>query len=328
MGKIQDKSFFFIFRLNLENGAIEFLANCKSVTLYSAYLKIDELKKINSKKNITQIIVRWEIRDLCLGVSDLELFQYCIDNNIALYRNTRIHLKTLWNNEKSVFFGSANVTNKGLGEMGNYNYELNGAQGQISFEDILYFNTIINSSENVNETLYKKIKKIVDETILPVIDYPILETKKENIDFFLLSQLPMTYDPDSLYEMEVDGNTSDVDISCAAHDLALYKVSRKMTKKEFNDKLKNEFNSHPFITKFKAAIMNATHNDSNRDGSLQFGAVRNWFAQNTTTVPTPRPFELTDNVQILYKWICYFDTNFTQSIPGAHSQVIKYNRKD
>lgn len=313
---------------NLENGAIEFLNKSKSVTLYSAYLKIDELQRINTKKNINQIIVRWEIRDLCLGVSDLELFQYCLDNNIALYRNTRIHLKTLWDNEKSVFFGSANVTNRGLGEMGTYNYELNGAQDQISLEDILYFNSIINSSEYVSKELYTKIKKIVEETKLPIIDYPILDTKKANIDFLLLSQLPMFKHPKDLYKITDEENISNEELACAAHDLELYKVNLQMTKNDFYKKLEIEFNSHLFITKFKEVVKNSKHKDPDRDGSLQFGAVRTWFAENTTTVPTPRPFELNDYVQILYDWICYFDTNFTQSIPGAHSQVIKYNRKE
>lgn len=309
---------------NLEEGAIAFLKNSKSVTLYSAYLKIAELERINTNKEIKQIIVRWEIKDLCLGVSDLELFQYCIDNNIALYRNTRIHLKTFWDNEKHIFFGSANVTSKGLGEKGQFNFELNGEKDDISFDDILYLNSIINNSEYISQALFTRIKNIVDETILPIIEYPILDTKKDNIDFFLLSQLPMTRHPEDLYKITDDGNTSCQILSCAAHDLILYKVSSQMTKKDFYDTLKIEFNSHSFIVKFKEAIKSSTHRNSERDGSFQFGAVRVWFSENTTTVPTPRPFDLNENVQILYNWICYFDECYSQGIPGGHSQVIKY----
>jgi hypothetical protein len=60
---------------------------------------------------------------------------------------------------------------------------------------------------------------------------------------------------------------------------------------------------------------------------MNFGAVRLWFAENTTTVPTPRPFELSEYIQVLYTWICYFDDEFSWSVPGGHSQVIQYRAR-
>jgi hypothetical protein len=64
---------------NLEKGAIDFISNNESITLFSAYIKLEELKRINNRNNIKQIIVRWEVEDLCKGVSDLELYQYCLE---------------------------------------------------------------------------------------------------------------------------------------------------------------------------------------------------------------------------------------------------------
>ena len=103
---------------NLEEGAISFIKNNDEVTVFSAYLKLDALKRLNENHNIKQIIVRWEVQDLCLGVSDIELYNYCLEHNITLYRNTRIHLKAIWNNKQRVFFGSANITGRGIGEKG------------------------------------------------------------------------------------------------------------------------------------------------------------------------------------------------------------------
>ena len=77
--------------INLEKSVTEFVSSNNSVTLFSAYIKLDELERINISKNIKQIIVRWEIEDLCKKVSDLEIYDYCIDHGIALYRNSRIH---------------------------------------------------------------------------------------------------------------------------------------------------------------------------------------------------------------------------------------------
>ena len=139
--------------INLESKTIEFIENNDSVTLFSAYLKLAELKLINQSKKINRIVVRWEIQDLCLGVSDIELFHYCLENKITLYRNTRIHLKAFWNNAQDVVFGSANVTGRGVGEKGRYNYELNGTIKGVSFNDIAYFNDIILNSEYVTKEL-------------------------------------------------------------------------------------------------------------------------------------------------------------------------------
>ena len=60
---------------------------------------------------------------------------------------------------------------------------------------------------------------------------------------------------------------------------------------------------------------------------MQFGAVRRWFSDNTTTVPTPRSYELSDYIVILYTWICYFDDDFTWDVPGARSEVIYYKKR-
>ena len=275
---------------NLETGAIQFIEQNDTITLFSAYLKLDELKRINTKKNIKQIIERWDEEDICREISDIELYHYCLDEEIALYRNTRIHLKTFWNNNADVLLGSANVTNKGLGENGNYNFELNGIVKDISFEDQSYLNKLILESEYVTEELYNKLKKIKDNTELPTFNFPKLPTPPPTVDYFLINQLPMTSSPDLLYEIYSGNEKDETEMSCASHDLELYRMPKGISKDEFMKHLQHAFNTHPFIVKFKDAVKNSKDDRgrSERDGSMRFGAVRLWFANNTTTVPTPR----------------------------------------
>ena len=83
---------------NLLEGAISFVNNNSEIILFSAYLKLDTLKKLNNSGHIKQIIVRWEVQDLCVGASDIELYHYCLNNKISLFRNTRLHMKAIWNN--------------------------------------------------------------------------------------------------------------------------------------------------------------------------------------------------------------------------------------
>lgn len=309
---------------NLEKGAIDFISNNKSITLFSAYIKLDELKRINFKNSIKQIIVRWEVEDLCKGVSDIELYQYCIENGIALYRNTRLHMKALWNNQDSVLFGSANVTGRGLGEKNNYNYELNGTKESLSLGDIIYFNQVIASSEYVSKELYEKLNEIVENTILPILIFPEIPTIKKEIDYFLLSQLPMSASPDDFYEVAINSEDYDsLEQNCAAHDIAMFGIDLSHEYPTFKLKLKDKFNSHPFIIALKE------HIKAQATQSLRYGSVVEWIQNNTTTVPTPRSWELKQDqiVNILYTWICEFDEKFTWNIPGKRSEVIFYNGK-
>ena len=67
---------------NLLNGVLKFIDDSKSLTLFSAYLQLEQLKKINVQNKISNIVVRWEIKDLCLNVSNIELYDYCDKNKI------------------------------------------------------------------------------------------------------------------------------------------------------------------------------------------------------------------------------------------------------
>lgn len=306
--------------INLESSAIQFVENSESITLFSAYIKVAELERINTSKKINRIIVRWEIQDLCMGSSDLELYYYCLENRIKLFRNTRIHLKAFWDNELSVLFGSANVSSRGLGETGSYNYELNSQTTPISFDDVMYLNRIIEKSEYVSEELFDTISNLVEETSMPTLEFPELVTVKNDIDYFLISQLPMTSNVDMLIEIYKDHSELDFEeMNCVTHDLVLYNIPNDLDDKDLIAHLIEKFNSHPFIIEIKEHIK--------ENGSLNYGRVVRWIQDNTTTVPTPMSWELKKEqlVNTLYDWICYFDDDYYWDRPN-HSQVIFYQK--
>jgi hypothetical protein len=308
---------------NLNSSVKGFINGALEITIFSAYIKLDQLEEYNYKGNIERIVVRWEIEDLIKEVSDFEiLYEYCKQFNIALYRNTRIHLKALWNNENSVLFGSANLTGKGMGERGvNYNYELSGIANPISFEDISYLNYIIQVSELVNESLFIELKNIVDQIELPIIEIPELPTKKKMEDEFLISQLPMTASPKLLLEILTNPNNFSLDEQLkAAHDKALFDVNIEEDPNEVYLQLKERFNYKPIIKKLKTDIMESPRN------SMGYGQVVRWIQENTTSVPTPMSWEIKKELFVnnLYEWICCFDDRFTWDTPN-HSQVIKFN---
>ena len=310
---------------NIKQEAINFIKESETITLFSAYIKLKELELLNKEGNIKIIIVRWEVQDLCVGASDIELYDYCRENDIILFRNTRIHLKVIWDGASSIIFGSANITGRGIGEKGNnYNYELNGIDNNISLDDRLYLESIINNSEIVDDQLYKKLLDKKEEFKKKQIIYPQIETVKKEQDYFLLSQLPMSTTPEVLLDSYFnDTERGDIDIKCMLHDMATFDLNPNQDRGKMIEQLRYNFNSHIFITSIKNTIK-----ESERK-SLNYGRVVHWIIDNTTTVPTPRSWELKreEIVNILYNWICYFDDDFSWSRPN-HSQVIFYKKGD
>lgn len=308
--------------INLFSNVSDFFISEEIVILFSAYIKTDIIRLLNTKNNIKQIIVRWEIEDLVKEVSDIDLYLYCKENNIQLFRNTRIHLKVAWNFDSKLLFGSANYTNKGVGESPNFNYELSGLNETISFSDKIYLNTILKSSSLVDDEYYKQLKELVDNVLVTKITYPELEEKTIETNSFLLSELPMSLSPDDLYDVAVRSEDYDsLEQNCAAHDIALYQIDVFQEYSKFKLELKDKFNSHPFVLALKNNIKTQSLK------SLNYGKVVQWIRENTTTVPTPRSWEIKEQqmVNILYTWICFFDEDYSWNVPGSRSEVIYYN---
>jgi hypothetical protein len=309
--------------INLFESTRKFFETSNSTTIFSAYIKLNQLVELNKCRNVQRIVVRWEIEDIIKGVSDFEeLYDYCRRNNIALLRNTRIHLKAIWDNQNSVLFGSANVTGKGIGEKGNnFNYELAGLANPISFDDISYLNFIIQESELVTENLFLEIKNIIDFIELPTFDFPELPTVKKIEDDFLISQLPMTGSPQLLLEILQKPNNFTLDEQLkASHDSAVFSVNIELGLETSMELLKEMFNQKPIIQRLKTAIIKDERN------SMGYGTVVRWIQANTTTVPTPMSWEIKKEqfVNNLYVWICSLDGRFSWDAPN-HSQVIKFH---
>lgn len=303
---------------NLFVYAKKFIESSTEVALLSAYIKVSSLEQLNQSKKIKQIVVRWEMKDLCSQASDFELlFDYCRKHDIELYRNTRLHLKVIWDLGSSAFLGSANISGRGIESKSNdFNWELNKVANYLSIEDQQYLQSRLLESEiiTVERMLALKAHKnaiAYQEPIIPEIEFP-----KMTDDHFLITQLPFYRNVTSLFESYVNSESLCVDDQRdLAHDLALYEVPPGLSESEFQLHIANAFLNHPFIKSFCNWVksIEADHPDHDRRASARFGSVRRWFADHTTTVPTPRPWELSEDINVLYNWICHFNPDFRQT---------------
>ena len=291
------------------------------VFLCVPYIKTKILAKLlEGIENKIIIITTWHPNDLLSGSSELELYPFCKENKITLYINNKIHLKVYSLNLETTIMSSGNISQKGLMPEGNY--EAGVFVEKLSSEDRLYFGKIRNEAIPVDDEFYCQYKEWYDkqpkESLKEIkLEEIITITQKDN---FLRSALPMTRDIDELIEGYIkissglEPSDDSIKSACIYHDLANYHLELGLSKEEFIKKLKMQFFSHPFIKKIDEFIAPEAY----------WGKIRIWIRDHCTDVPLPRPWELTENVQILYNWFIELgDGKYVKDVPGAHSERIR-----
>ncbi len=311
--------------ISLQSRLIQYIESSGELTIFCAYIKLAKLKELlKNTVNCNRIIVRWTIEDLVRGASDLEVYSYCKEKGISLFRNTRLHQKVFLDiSENRCLLTTANISDRALSLKENdYNYEIGSVIENLSFKDRLYFEEIVNSSQLIDDSVYHSIKKHIEKipnpVILPIeeIDLGIKEVNQDKA--FLLSALPMSFNVAKLWDCSQHPDEyQKIDYECAIHDLILYRIPFGITYNEFRERLKQNFFQQPFIKAFLQLI-------EDNDSIVCFGAVRRWLANTCADVPIPRAWDVTENVQILYRWIeDLSEGKYVVEVPGKRSECIK-----
>lgn len=286
--------------IDLQRKLSEYISGSQSLFIFSPYIKLETLKTlIDGNERVQAVFVRWETKDLILGASDLEIYPYLKAKGITLYRNSRLHLKAYLDEYKKCFLTSANISSRALNlpPYSNYNYEIGTVVENLEIEDRLYFQIIESDSTLITDNIYKQLSEQLPEKKREFPDEKEFHFKFEAPDKdFLISALPMTYSVETLFRIYEDIEfVNDLELNCVLHDLAIYKIPLGLTSIEFREKLTEAFFSHRFVKGFLQNLENT--------GEIFFGTAKDWIHKNCTDVPTPRKWEITENIQILYKWI-------------------------
>lgn len=286
--------------IDLQTKLADYIRNSQSLFIFSPYIKLETLKSlIDDNENVKAVFVRWETKDLILGSSDLEIYPYLKDKGIALYRNSRLHLKAYLDEYQKCFLTSANISSRALNlpQRTNYNYEIGTIVENLDIDDRLYFSIIENDSVLITDSIYKQLSEQLVEKKKEFPDEEEFLLKFEAPDKdFLISALPMTYSVETLYRIYgAKEFINEVELNCSLHDLAIYKIPLGLPSNEFREKLSEAFFNHKFVKNFLDNL--------EESGEVYFGTAKDWIHRNCADVPTPRKWEITENIQILYRWI-------------------------
>ena len=285
--------------INLSEKLFEFINNSSDLLIFCPYIKINTLKGLfEDKNNIKSVYVRWEPKDLIGGSSDIEIYPFLKERGIPLFRNPRIHLKAYLDDYFRCFLTTANISSRALNlpPHDSYNYEIGTIVENLDFQDRLYFSMIENESMLITDSIYLQIKEQLSN--FPKEDLTQdFELKLKNPDkAFLISSLPLSENVEILYQIYLEQGEHDKEtVNCALHDLALYKIPFGLNYSDFRNQLSFSFFNQEFVKSF---LKNLEFN-----GEIYFGSAKEWIHKNCEDVPLPRRWEITRNIQILYRWI-------------------------
>jgi len=309
--------------VNLKQSITEFIDCSEDLYIYVPYIKLNALKALlDNVQSCRAIFVRWETKDLITGASDLEIYPYCKEKGITLFRNKRLHLKAYVEGYKKILIGSPNISSRGLNfpESDFYNYELATVVDELTIEDKLYFSIIEQDSMLITDSIFNQLCDQLPEKRKEYPNENDFEIQIEAPDKeFLISSLPLTYSVETLFRIYQDKSYINyVELNCATHDLALYKIPFDLPFEVFKNRIKTSFFVHPFI---KAFLENV---DSK--GEIYFGEAKAWIHVNCSNVPIPRKWEITENIQILYRWIVKLGEGKYQVDRPNHSERLFLNK--
>jgi hypothetical protein len=250
-----------------------------------------------SQGKIEQIVVRFQEVDLLLGVSDLKIFDLCVENKIKLFRNPRLHAKCIINEHFDCILGSSNYTNNGK----NSNLEFNTHLCELDTDSQILIESIKLDSIPVSREWVDYMRNLIAEHSfkIPDVELPIIDSTKD----FLLSALPISANPSRLFEIMNKPNDfpcRDFEKEAAIHDLTLYNLTSEDLKNRdiFMNQLKRNFLKHPFIK----AFLDFVFSKSSRICGFTEACI--WISKHCEDVPIPSRYSIRDDkiVDPLFSW--------------------------
>ena len=274
-------------------------ANAKDIAyIASAFCKSDafrnylEAAKGNTPKKI--IIVRWQLRDLLSGASDLALYTSTQKYGWLLYINQGLHAKAFLFDRVAII-GSANLTNRGFaGSPPAGNHEL----ATLSMTDDKlrnWFDTIISESRLMDDELFQCITEELNN-VEPEPMQSILNKKSfspntmrliaQREEFQLYTHdLFWTDSPDILLNLQ---GQSDGDVN-ALHDIEMLRLDSEIEL----ETLKIAFQKSPGMEWLKSTVKD----------EIYFGELTKKLHDTLNDDPAPFRKKVKDLLQNLLSWV-------------------------
>ncbi|EQC47289.1 phospholipase D-like domain-containing protein [Bacteriovorax sp. Seq25_V] len=289
------------------------------VTIFSPYVKISVLKELlgfQSSRLKRSIVINLSVQNIVNGSIDLEVLEYCINNNIKVYVNNDLHMKAYIYDMESAHIGSANCTNSGLGTNETPNLELLIYTNELPLHFLYYCNHIIHKSRLLSLDDLKRIYQIINDLEIPNTKIQEVELilKKDEPLKILASELPHTSNVDSIFFYIKNGEIHE-DESYILHDIYMFDLQNlnASSLNEFKKKLEFRLFEHPFLKMIFDSF----------NESINFGMIRRLLEKKCEDDPRPSRIDVNVLINNLINWIESFDSENYEVIQPNHTKILR-----
>ena len=292
---------------------LDSVVNCKkSLKVLSAFIKIKALESEYFSKNLVDkevvIVARWQKHDLIAGASDLEAYEFCKRNGWRFGIDLNLHGKLFVIDEKEIFLGSANLTQRGLhiGLIGNNEF---GTKFPAEKTDLNKIESFIQSEVTwVDDELFELLSSEVQTAKIkntPVDNSTWSKSIEEHVNKaveYLWVQELVFLTPNELLRVDLNDDRS-------LHDLDLLGLNFDDITEET---LKRAF-KRTRLYRWLASILS--------QDNLRFGGVTAKLHSAILDDPKPYRVDIKNYNQIIFKWAEFLDEDFCVFQPN-HTQVL------
>ena len=276
---------------------------------FVTYEGVKWLKNILTKKIDCTILTFWTAKYLLEGSCDLKSFEFCRDNDWNFRVLDRYHGKTMKFDDNLIAVGSGNLTQRGIGLIPESNKET-GVFKELNLTDQTYFDKLIESSKEITNSDFEKLKKYCEENKLKKTktSYPPLPISLKPDEKIQTDQLWVDHFP-SLSIQQFSNYEKDDDFY--KHELDLFDIN------DFNREIVKEKFKDTYIYKWTKSVL------KDNDNKLYFGKMSNIIHNNLLDEARQYRREVKILQSNLYSYIREFNYDDIKLTRPNHSELLE-----
>ena len=251
------------------------------------------------------LVTRWNKQDICSGSSDLGVAKIIFDKGGRIFRNPRLHAKIYMIDKEKLLFGSANMTSRGLALVKHEsNIECMSKIEDVTADDIIFVNSLINDSNIVNKAFIDELQKQIEQFESPDWDESRIQEISSKPKGIFVNDFPFCEYPEILME--------NVDSINGKHDISIFKLPARDLDMEI---LRVNFENANIVKWLNASIVN----------KVSFGELSANIHDALLDEPKPYRKEIKELEINLLNWISILLSDKFQIYvpPGRYSQIIE-----
>jgi len=277
------------------------------ILIFSAYCTHQAVAEVlqNVSKNVKiKVITRWRKEDILKGSSDLKVFDVVREKGGTVYRHPDLHLKFYVRDKQQKIFGSANLTNRGIGLHPNANNIENLTSIEtFTVKDTIFANQLINDAQEVTAEMVEEFQRQLDE------NEDEEEWDEEKVSCFdnskegiFVNDFPFTNHPKEVIENPYNENVK--------HDREIF----DLPKKPDENQIRNGFLDSK-IYKWLVEFV---------EDEMYFGEMTAKIHNSLLDEPKPYRKKVKEIQSNLFSWVDYLETiDFEIQTPQNSDVIVK-----